>query len=92
MPSIIETITDTISQKPEIGIFSSMAGVALSPLAIISLASAVLGLVVTVITLIIKIVDMVDKMHMRKHHAVTDDMIMIGNKLYKRMDEVAEEK
>lgn len=87
MSRIIETITDTISKKPEIGIFSSMAGVALSPIAIISLISAVLGLVVTIITLTIKIIDVIDKIRNRSRGGGSE--IMIGNQLYKRVDEEA---
>ena len=88
MSNLIQSITDTISQKPEIGIFGSMAGVALSPIAIISLVSAVLGLIVTAITLVIKVLDMIDKVRKRKRGFVEDDEVIIDNKRYKRiMDE-----
>ncbi len=81
----MQAVADTISQKPEIGIFGSMAGVALSPIAIISLVSAVLGLIVTVITLIIKIMDMVDKVRNKKRGSIVDDEVFIDNKRYKRV-------
>lgn len=81
----MQTVADTISQKPEIGIFGSMAGVALSPIAIISLVSAVLGLVVTVITLVIKIMDMVEKVRKKKRGVVESDEVFIDNKRYKRV-------
>ena len=89
MPNILHSVADTISQKPEIGIFSSMAGVALSPIGIISLLSAVLGLFVTVITLTIKIMDMVEKIKLKKKGLPTgDETVIIDNKRYKRvMDE-----
>jgi uncharacterized spore protein YtfJ len=85
MSGIMQTAADTISQKPEIGIFGSMAGVALSPIAIISLVSAVLGLIVTVITLVIKIMDMVDKVRKKKRGAIESDEVFIDNKRYKRV-------
>jgi hypothetical protein len=85
MSRIMQAVADTISQKPEIGIFGSMAGVALSPIAIISLVSAVLGLVVTFITLVIKIMDMVEKVRKKKRGSVDSDEVFIDNKRYKRV-------
>jgi cell division protein FtsL len=85
MTRIIQTITDTISQKPEIGIFGSMAGVALSPVTIISLVSAVLGLVVTVITLVIKIMDIIAKVKAKRRLMGEADELIIDNKRYKRI-------
>ena len=61
-----EVIADTLSHNPELGVFSSMLGVALSPIAIISLISACLGLMITVITLIIKIMDIIEKIKRKK--------------------------
>jgi cell division protein FtsL len=86
MSKILQAVADTISQKPEIGIFGSMAGVALSPIAIISLISAVLGLFVTVITLTIKIMDMVDKIKSKKpHRPDEEEEVFIDNKRYRRI-------
>jgi len=85
---ILQIVTDTLSQKPEIGIFSSMAGVALSPLAIISLISAVLGLVVTIFTLIINIMNIREKIrHKRQHKDGEADDIFIDNCRYRRVDD-----
>jgi len=89
MSRLMQIVADTISQKPEIGIFGSMAGVALSPIAIISLLSAVLGLVVTIITLVIKLMDMFKKIRENKHQdkngeEVVDEVI-IDNKRYRRI-------
>lgn len=85
MSRIMQAIADTISQKPEIGIFGSMAGVALSPIAVISLLSAVLGLIVTFITLVIKVMDMIEKVKRKRHGAEESDDIFIDNKRYKRV-------
>lgn len=86
MSKILQAVADTISQKPEIGIFSSMAGVALSPIAIISLISAVLGLIVTVITLVIKVADIVERLKLKKKGRPTgDEEVIIDNKRYVRV-------
>lgn len=93
MTGVLKSVADTISQKPEIGIFGSMAGVALSPIAIISLISAILGLFVTLITLIIKVIDIAEKMRDKKGNKgkahtpplPDDDDIIIDNKRYRRI-------
>lgn len=86
MSRLIEAVSDTLSQKPEIGIFGSMAGVALSPIAVISLLSAILGLIVTFITLVIKVMDIIDKIK-RKRRGTREELddIFIDNKRYKRV-------
>jgi len=85
MSRIMQAVADTISQKPEIGIFGSMAGVALSPIAIISLLSAVLGLVVTVITLVVNIISIIGKLRRKKHKVGDSDEVFIDNKRYRRV-------
>jgi hypothetical protein len=63
-----------------------MAGVALSPIAIISLLSAILGLIVTIITLVIKVMDMVEKLKLKRKGLPTgDEEVVIDNKRYKRV-------
>lgn len=92
MSNVLQTVADTISQKPEIGIFGSMLGVSLSPIAIISLVSAVLGLCVTVITLIIKIMDIWEKIQKKKRaNTVLDDDVIIDNKRYRMIPDEDEE-
>lgn len=87
MSKIAQAVADTLSQKPEVGIFGSMVGVALSPVAIISLLSAVFGLIVTVITLVIKVMDMYERIHQKKKAEAAGppatDEIIIGGKHYK---------
>lgn len=85
---ILQVITDTLSQKPEIGIFSSMAGVALSPIAIISLISAVLGLVVTIFTLIINVMTIREKVrHKQQHRNGDSEDVFIDNQRYRRVED-----
>lgn len=81
MSDILKTVTDTIAQKPEVGIFSSMAGVALSPLEMISLLSAFLGLILAALTLSIKIIEIFERMADRKLHIkrVRADQIRDGD-------------
>lgn len=92
----IGTVVDTLSQKPELGVFSGMVGVALSPIAIISLISASFGLLIAIITLIIKMMDMLDKIKKKRliRNGVKleeDDYIIIGDKKYKYEKDIAEE-
>jgi hypothetical protein len=92
MSNVIQTVADTISQKPEVGIFGSMLGVALSPIAIISLLSAIFGLCITVITLIIKIMDIYEKIQRKKKaNTVLDEDVMIDNKRYRMIADEDEE-
>lgn len=92
MSNVLQTVADTISQKPEVGVFGSMLGVALSPIAIISLISAVLGLCVTIITLIIKVMDIWEKIQKkRKANTVLDDDVIIDNKRYRMIPDEDEE-
>jgi hypothetical protein len=81
------SIADTLSQKPEVGIFGSVVGVALSPIAIISLVSAVLGLLITIITLIIKIIDVQEKIKIKKRFKENDIYQEFNGKKY-RLTEV----
>ena len=66
MLKTMASIADTLSQKPEVGVFGSVVGVALSPIMLISLISASLGLLITIITLIIKIMDIQEKIRKKK--------------------------
>jgi hypothetical protein len=90
MSNIAQVVVDTLSNKPEIGIFASMTGVALSPTAIISLISAIIGLLVAVITVIIKIMDLYHKMKRRGNVLMDDEYVLIDGKRYKK-EEVQEE-
>ena len=91
MSNVLQSIADTISQKPEVGIFGSILGVALSPIMIISLFSAIFGLLVTVVTLTIKIIDLVAKINERKRYKriIQDDVeiVVVGDKKYQRIEE-----
>lgn len=87
MSNIASTVVDTISSKPELGIFGSLIGVALSPIEIISLVSAILGISVTVLTLIIKIIDIRQKM---KRKSVAQDDIIVENKRYRHIPDADE--
>lgn len=84
----VQTIADTLSNKPEVGIFGSMVGVAMSPAQVISLISAILGFLVALITVAIKVMDFFQKIKSKKE-GVTDDYIIIDGHRYKR--EVDEE-
>ncbi len=90
MSNIAQAVVDTLSSKPEIGIFASMTGVALSPTAIISLISAIIGLLVAILTVTIKILDLYRKLKRRDGIMVDDEYILIGGKRY-RKEEVQEE-
>ena len=87
----IQTITDTISQKPEVGIFGSFMGVALSPIELISLISAALGLLITIFTIIIKFMDLHQRIRDRKRRRYQKlqryENIVIDGKTYQRVIE-----
>ena len=91
MPNPIVVIADTLSQKPEVGIFSSMVGVALSPLAILSIISAALGLLITLLTLVIKVMDMRERIKRRRRGDDGEDYVMIGDQKYTRKRDADEE-
>lgn len=88
MSRILQAAIDTISNKPEIGIVTSLAGVAISPIEIISILSAILGLSVTFLTLIIKIIDMWLITRKKAKEGSSDvvaksaDLIQVNGKLY----------
>ena len=90
MSNIPQAVVDTLSSKPEIGIFASMTGVALSPTAVISLISAIIGLMVAILTVTIKIMDLYRKLKRRSGVEVDDEYILIDGKRY-RKEEVQEE-
>lgn len=92
MSRIMQAVADTISQKPEVGIFSSMVGVALSPVAIISLLSAVFGLIVTIITLVIKVMDITTKVKCKRAGLISGgEEVIIDNKRYKLVPDADDE-
>ena len=94
MSKALQVIADTLSQKPEVGVFGSMVGVALSPAAVISLVSAILGLIVAVITVVIKVMDLVHKMKLRRNevHVQPDDAyIIVDGRRYRREEVESEE-
>ena len=94
-------ISDTISQKPEVGVFSGMVGVALSPVQLISLISAIIGLLIAIITLTIKIIDIRAKIKQSRRIRKTsgsgcdlpddnEDYVIIGDRRYKYHDNIEE--
>ena len=88
MSRILQAVIDTISIKPEIGIFTSVAGVAVSPVDTIGILSAILGLSVTFLTLIIKIMDIWISGHKKLKEnsdgiAKVADLIQVNGKLYR---------
>jgi hypothetical protein len=94
MNKAIQIIADTLSKKPEVGVFGSMVGVALSPAAIISLISAILGLIVAVITVIIKVMDLIHKLRLRRgevHAQPDDEYIVVEGRRYRREEVESEE-
>jgi len=77
MSDIIKTLTDTITQRPQVGVFSSMAGIALSPVEMITLVSALMGLILAILTLTIKVIEIFERMHDRRlkiKHIKADQM------------------
>ena len=94
MSKILQAVTDTISRKPEVGIFGSMVGVTLSPVALISFLSAVFGLAITIITLTIKVMDIIQKARHRKADRPDNDEIVVSGKKYRLVpedDEITQE-
>lgn len=94
MSTSIQNVVDTLSNKPEVGVFGSMVGVAFSPTAIISLISASIGLIVAVITVIIKIMDLYAKIQDKKVKAVQADATeykIIDGVKFKRVEVNTEE-
>lgn len=83
----IQSITDTLSNKPEVGVFASMFGVALSPTIVISLISAILGLIIAIITVIIKVMDLYSKLKHNKYRMISNDFIRIDGHLYRKHDD-----
>lgn len=90
MLKAVEALADTLSQKPEVGIFGSVVGVALSPVMIISLISAILGLITVILTLTIKIMDISNKIKEKKRTAQADEIRIIEGTKY-RLTKVQDE-
>ena len=66
MSQIIETIGDTLTKRPEVGIISSIAPFTMSTTEVLQLVGVILGLIIAIITGILKGIELKDKLSERK--------------------------
>lgn len=66
MSQLIETIGDTLTKRPEVGIISSIAPITMSTTEVLQLVGVILGLIIAIITGILKGIELKDKLGERR--------------------------
>ena len=64
--NLIQSVTDTLSKKPEYGIVSSVLSISMSTTEMLQLAGVVIGLFIAVITAVLKVIELKDKLAERR--------------------------
>ena len=63
---LLQSVSDTLTKKPEYGIVSSMLSISMSTTEMLQLVGVVIGLFIAVITAILKIIELKDKLAERR--------------------------
>jgi hypothetical protein len=63
---LLQSVSDTLTKKPEYGIVSSMLSISMSTTEMLQLVGVVIGLFIAVITAVLKIIELKDKLAERR--------------------------
>lgn len=73
MSQMLDTITDTLTRRPEVGILSSIAPITMSTTELMQLIGVVLGVFIASITGILKILELKDRLAERKKNKMNSE-------------------
>ena len=63
---LLQSVSDTLTKKPEYGIVSSMLSISMSTTEMLQLVGVVIGLFIAVITAVLKVIELKDKLAERR--------------------------
>ena len=63
---LLQSVSDTLTRKPEYGIVSSMLSISMSTTEMLQLVGVVIGLFIAVITAVLKVIELKDKLAERR--------------------------
>lgn len=63
---LIQSLSDTLTKKPEYGIVSSMLSISMSTTQMLQFVGVIIGLFIAVLTAILKIIELKDKLKERR--------------------------
>jgi hypothetical protein len=63
---LLQSVSDTLTKKPEYGIVSSMLSISMSTTEMLQLVGVIIGLFIAVITAVLKVIELKDKLAERR--------------------------